>query len=42
MKNNNIIINDLTNLEIDLILNNYIDNLNLDNIKGGDVKCEFE
>lgn len=35
-------VNDLTNLEIDLILNNYIEKLNLNDIKGGDVECELE
>lgn len=40
MKSNNKTINDLTNLEINVILNNFIDSLNLGNIEGGDVECE--
>lgn len=40
MKSNNKTINDLTNLGIDIILNNFIDSLDLGNIKGGDVECE--
>lgn len=33
-------IKDLTNIKIDLILNKYIEKLNLDNSEGGDVECE--
>ena len=40
MNEKNIKINDLTNIKTDIILNHYIDTLNLNKIKGGDVKCE--
>lgn len=40
MNGKNIKINDLTNIKTDIILNHYIETLNLNKIKGGDVKCE--